>query len=108
MDIINIVNSMQPRTISKFALKASDFPNGESSVPFMGGFVQLFPNAVLPDPAAVTSYVMPPPLSPIPDLATQLANLLIAKGTLAKTDINSTTLAQLNATLTATGQTAIK
>ena len=56
MDILDIVNTMQPGTISKLAAHASDFPNSEPSIPFMGFFVQLFPNAVLPDPAAVTAY----------------------------------------------------
>jgi len=56
--------------------------------------------------AAQAAYIPPPP--PVPDLATQLANLLISKGTIAKTDINAATLTAVNATLTAAGKTTIK
>lgn len=56
MDIISIVNMMSPGTISKFALNQTDFPSGEYSTPFMGGYVQLFPGATLPDPSFVTEY----------------------------------------------------
>lgn len=56
MDIMEIVNTMQPDTISKLALNAADFPDDGASTPFMGVFVQLFAGATLPDPAAVTAY----------------------------------------------------
>lgn len=56
MDIINIVNAMQPNTISCFALNQGDFPNGGTGTPFMGGYVQLFPGATLPSEASVTAY----------------------------------------------------
>ncbi len=108
MDIIRIVNLMQPNTISKFALKATDFPNGETGVPYMGGFAQLFPNAVLPDPVAVTAYVMPAAAAAIPDLATQLATALIAKGTITADDLNPKTVDTINATLIAAQLPVIK
>lgn len=56
--------------------------------------------------AAQADYVPPPP--PIPDLATQLTNLLITKGTIAKNDINPTTLTAVNATLSAAKLPTIK
>jgi len=98
---------MQPNTIQRFALNATDFPNGSTGVPFMGGFVQLFPGAILPDPAAVMAYVIPAPPPLVPDLATQLAAALINNGTLQPTDINAATLASVNTTLQATGQATI-
>lgn len=56
MDIMAIVNTMQPNTISKQAYNAEDFPNGEESIQFMGVYVQLYPNAMLPDSGAVIAY----------------------------------------------------
>lgn len=56
MDIMSIVNAMQPQTISRLALNAADFPNNEASIPFMGVFVQLFQGAILPSPSAVVAY----------------------------------------------------
>lgn len=96
MDIISIVNTMQPNTIKRFALKAEDFPNGESGIPFMGGFVQLFDGAKLPNPSDVKTYIMPEPLPPVPNLATQLAAALLAKGVIEKSDIDSQTLSAVN------------
>lgn len=107
MDIISIVNSMQPGTIARFALRQSDFPNGQSGIPFMGGFAQLFPGATLPDPASVTTYVMPEASPPVPDLATQLAAALIAANVIPASAIDAATLIQVNATLTASGQQTI-
>ncbi len=56
MDIISIVNHFWPNTIAKLAINASDFPNGETSIPFMGVFVQLFPDAKLPTEDDVRAY----------------------------------------------------
>lgn len=56
MDIISIVNTMQSNTIKKFALSQDDMPEGETGVPFMGGFVQLFDGATLPDSSDVKNY----------------------------------------------------
>lgn len=99
MDIISIVNTIQPNTIKRFALKQQDFSNGESGVPFMGGFAQLFNGATLPDPAAVTAYIIPVPVPPTPDLATQLTAALIAKGILTADDIDPKTLTTVDETL---------
>lgn len=58
MDIMAIVNAMQLGTISKQALSVVDFPNDEhvAAIPFMGVYVLLTENGVLPDPAAVNTY----------------------------------------------------
>lgn len=122
MDIISIVNAMQPRTISRLALHATDFPNGESGIPFMSAFVQLFPNATLPDPVAVTAYE--PTYNAtiaalqsshkanidLPDLATQVANLtaaLVSSGTIKANDLPIETLAAVNNKLAAIGAAEI-
>lgn len=111
---------MQPGTIAKLALKATDFPNGEPSLPFMGAFVQLFPGAKLPAEAAVSAYqptydasiaaqqAAAQAKAAIPDLATQLAAALVAKGTINKTDIDPGTLTAINAKLQAGGKAIIK
>lgn len=52
---INLVNYYWPNTIRKLALNASDFPNGETSIPFLGVFVQLQDGGVLPSEADVTA-----------------------------------------------------
>lgn len=53
MDIISIVNTMQPNTIAKLALTQDALPDG---TPFMGAYVTLFDGARLPAEADVTAY----------------------------------------------------
>lgn len=118
MDIISIVNTMQPNTISRFALKATDFPNGGNCIPFMNGFVQLFPNATLPDPAAVIAYesvynatiasakISAQALAELPDLPTRLANVEAAIVTLGGS-LPEAQITAANNTLTAIGQSTI-
>ena len=55
--------------------------------------------------AAQAAYIPPPP--PIPDLATQLAAVLINNGTIQPTDLNSTTLTAVNTTLQIAGLNTI-
>lgn len=115
MDIMAIVNAMQPETISKLALHATDFPNGESSIPFMGVFVQLFTNKSLPTPAAVTAYeptydaaiaAAQAAAIALPDIPTQIANLTAAVVALGGT-VPAAQITAANATLTAIGQPTI-
>lgn len=89
MDIISIVNTMQPNTIARLAKKTEDF-HGEASIPFMGCFVQLFPGAKLPAEDAVNTYQTTydatlakqkadtAAKAALPDLATQVAQLTAA------------------------------
>lgn len=53
--------------------------------------------------------IPPPPIvtTPIPDLATQLAAILISKGTIATSDLNTNTLTAVNATLASDGQATL-
>lgn len=113
-----IVNTMQPATIAKLALHAADFPNGEPSIPFMGAFVQLFPNKTLPSPAAVAAYQSTydsavaaaqdaqQEKSSLPDIATQIANLTAAVTALGGA-LPDAQITAANAILSAIGQQEI-
>lgn len=118
MDIMAIVNTMQPGTISRLALHAEDFPNGENGLPFMGVFVQLFSNKPLPSPADVSAYQVTYDAAvaaartaqmakdALPDTATQIANLTAAVVALGG-DLPEAQITAANATLVAIGEQSI-
>ncbi len=107
MDIISVVNTMQPDTIARLALDQQHLPNG---VPFMGAFVILFPGAVLPDPAAVSAYeptylagIAAQQQNKTPDLVTQVANLTQAVAALG----GALPAAQVSAATTVLAETQV-
>lgn len=120
MDILAIVNTMQPGTISKLALAREDFPNDESvsAIPFMGAFVQLFPNGVLPNQADVIAYepiynaliaqqeADAQTLASLPDLHSQVAQItaaIVASGIALPDEV----ISAANKKLSAIGQSII-
>lgn len=58
MDIIMLVNALQPNTIQRLSLVQKFNPDTGQPLytPFMDAFVELFDGATLPDPAAVMAY----------------------------------------------------
>jgi hypothetical protein len=78
-------------------------PPAGFTVQQVNSWVQMGQNINTAEPAPPA-----PSPTPIPDLATQLANVLIAKGTIAATDLNAATLTTVNTSLTAAGLATIK
>lgn len=119
MDIISIVNTMQPETISALALNEADLPTGPASVQFMGYWVQLFAGQNLPTEAAVTAYeptytaaiaaaqTATQAFAALPDIPTQLANLtaaLISANVIPTTALPSEQITAVNLKLSALNQ----
>ncbi len=119
MDVITLVNSMQPNTIIRFGKSNQDWPGINPPVPFMGGYAELANGAVLPSENAVIAYepiynamleqanIDAASKEKIPDLATQLATILIGKGTISANDLHPETLDEVNVKLEASGVSEI-
>lgn len=119
MDIMTLVNSMQPNTIIRFGRSNKDWPGLNAPVPFLDGYAELALGATLPSENAVIAYesvynamleqanIDASTKEKIPDLATQLASILIAKGTIAATDIHPETLDEVNVKLEESGISVI-